>query len=290
MTFGKIHGMDGGRVQIADAFVDLLRGHGLDTFDRIMADADGEMMRSVPGRSTVRRVLRAADGREVTLYLKRYETEYLSRWDRCMRLLRLPGADDEAMHEWRMIHELRQHGFNTPVPVAVGQSRHRGVVTRSFLITEGIPNGEMGYQHVRDADPRARRILVDRLAALAGKFHREGFIHRDFYLYHIFVVDQDQGGDPRLYLIDLQRVMGPGEFNARWIIKDLAALGYTAQQVGVTRSQMMRFFLGYRQIQRLGRKDKRLARRVIDKMEWLKRRTPRYDAIWDRPGVRPAGV
>src|SRR5690349_5198568 len=115
--------LDQGRVMVASDFVTLLRENGLDTFDKVMAISAGMVFRDFPGRRTVRLELKAADGTTQGVFLKRYESHYLSPGRRLLRFLRWPGAEDEALREWRMLHHLHSLGIPTAAPVAVGQGR-----------------------------------------------------------------------------------------------------------------------------------------------------------------------
>jgi tRNA A-37 threonylcarbamoyl transferase component Bud32 len=210
-------------------------------FERMMNLTGGEVMRSVPGRSTVRLTL---DGRVV--YLKRYEPEYYSWLDRMFRR-------DEAEHEWNMIHELQRAGFNVPRPVAFGR---RGL--RSFVATEEIPGGV-------PAD--SIQPPLAEIGKLMRRFHDAGFIHKDSYLCHIFVAGE------KLYFIDLQRVLGPGRFAQRWIVKDLAALAHSAERIGLPAEEILRAYGG----------DESLMHKVRARMNWLAKRRPKYVGVWDDP-------
>jgi hypothetical protein len=281
--------LDRGRIIVADGFAELLRANGLDRFENIMAHRSPDTMRSVPGRSTVRILLERPGDTALVAYLKRYEPQYLSARAFLLRAVHWPGADDEAMLEWRMIHRLRAAGFNTAEPIAAGRRQTCGVTTRSFLLTAGITGGVSAFHYLQSATAAQRRALTAALAELTRRFHRAGFIHKDFYLHHIFVVEQPDR-PACLFLIDLQRVAGPGRFRRRWLVKDLAALAYTAQQVGVNRAGMMRFYKQCFECRRLGQRDKRLIRHILDRVGRLQRRPPRYDTIWDRPGLRPPNL
>jgi tRNA A-37 threonylcarbamoyl transferase component Bud32 len=211
-------------------------------FEKMMNLPGGEVVRSVPGRSTVRLTL---DGRVV--YLKRYEPEYYSWWRRIFH-------HDEAEHEWKMIHELQRAGFHVPTPVAFGR---RGL--RSFVATEEIPGGA-------PADTMRPPPLAE-IGRLMRRFHDAGFIHKDSYLCHIFVAGE------KLYFIDLQRVLGPGRFARRWIVKDLAALAHSAERIGLPAEEILRAYGG----------EESLLRKVRARMNWLARRRPKYVGVWDDP-------
>lgn len=243
--------MTGSDITIAEAFRDALRDSGLDTFEKVMAYPSQNVMRSVPGRSTIR--VELAGGR--VAYLKRYEPAYYNFWQRAF------GAHDEARHEWTMIHKLRAAGFHTATSIAVGR---QGL--RSFIMTEEIAGGVSADKVFAKLTGGARREFIDRVAELTRRFHGAGFIHKDYYLSHVFVAGSD------LYLIDLQRVTGPGKFADRWRVKDLSQLAYTFELAGATADELAGWLA-----------DPRVRARVAA----LHARGPKHDVIWDQPGVDP---
>lgn len=287
----RVEILDDGKLRVAESFLPLLRANDLDTFDKIMARTGGTMMRSVPGRSTVKIELRRPDGGPQVAFLKRYEPEYLSFGKKLLRLVHWPGADDEALHEGNCIQALRDGGFNTAATIAVGQERSGGIVTRSFLLTAEIAGGIAAHDYVRTLGAKARRELALQIADLTRRFHGAGFAHKDHYLSHIFIVPAGTpNAGPAFYYIDLQRLIRPGVFRTRWIIKDLAVLGYSALRSGATRTDLMRFCKAYFQKHRLSAADRRIIRRVMVRVNALSRRRPKYDVIWDQPGVHPPNV
>jgi tRNA A-37 threonylcarbamoyl transferase component Bud32 len=223
-----------------------LREHGLGDFDAVMSVTGGKSVRSVPGRSTVR--LHLGDR---VVFLKRYEPGYYPLFDRLFHR-------DEAEHEWTMIHALQRAGFNVPTPVAVGR---RGLW--SFVMTEEI-NGGVPADSIKPPLAKIGRLL--------RQFHDAGFIHKDSYLCHIFVA-----GD-KLYLIDLQRVLGPGKFAERWRVKDLAALAHSAERIGVSVDELLQAYGG----------DESLMRKVGRRVSWLNQRRPKYVGVWDDPAKNQA--
>jgi heptose I phosphotransferase len=282
--------LDHGRLRVAAEFLPLFQANGLETFARVMALAGGRMMRSVPGRSTVRLELRRPEGGTRVVFLKRYEPQYLSFGRKLLRLLGWPGAGDEALHEWNALRRLRVCGFNTAAPIAVGQLRTGGVVTRSFLMTAEIAGGVAAHDYLRTLNAGQRRSLVRRIAGWTARFHGAGFVHKDFYLSHLFVVPSAGTADPELFCIDLQRLVRPRFLRERWRIKDLAQLGYTAQLAGATRGDLLCFYRTCFQRDRLTAGDKRFIRRVLARIQRLHGRRPKFDVIWDQPGVHPPNV
>ena len=87
--------------------------------------------------------------------------------------------------------------------------RYDPATGRSFFMSERIEGAEPLDDYVarvfggplgRERVARKRR-LIGKVAALAARFHRSGFSHRDFYLCHFLV--REAGDDYELFLIDL---------------------------------------------------------------------------------------
>ena len=129
---------------------------------------------------------------------------------------------------------------------------------RSFVMTEEIAGGV-------PADSIAPPLAA--IGKLTRQFHDAGFIHKDYYLCHIFVAGE------ALYFIDLQRVLGPGKFSRRWIVKDLAALAHSAERIGLPHEELLRAY-GV---------DEALRRKIAARRAWLRKRRPRYVGVWDDP-------
>lgn len=252
-----IQNLDNGQILVASSWLPVLRERGLDSFEAIMAHPSQKVMRSVPGRATVR--LELAPGR--VAYLKRYQPPYYSWWQR------LTGIHDEARHEWDMIHQLRARGFQTAAPIACGRQG-----TKCFLMTAEIEGGVPSDDYMRTLAPPQRRRLIIQLAELTRRFHGEGFIYKDYYLSHIFVAGV------QLVFIDLQRVVGPRRHHPRWRVKDLGALAYSAQLAGATRADLMKFYKVCFPDTPL---DKSFIRKILARTAHLHRRPPKYGVIWD---------
>jgi len=54
--------------------------------------------------------------------------------------------------------------------------------------------------------------------------------------------------------------------------------------------ELLRFYLAYAGRGSLAAADKRRWRWIARRVRRLERRRPKYEAIWDRPGVRPRNV
>jgi heptose I phosphotransferase len=271
---------DQGRLTAAVEFLSLFQANGLDSFEKVMNYPGGELIRDFPGRRTVRLELPRPDGSPVAVYLKRYELAYLSACRRWLRWLGWPSAKDEAQREWEMIQRVRALGLRTATPVAVGQQKAGGMVTRSFLMTLAIAGAVEGPAFVRQLPVRERRRFLSGVAELARGVHEAGLVHKDFYLGHILVTLT--ASEPEMFLIDLQRVIEPCCLRTRWRVKDLGALAYSALKVPISRTDLMRCFKTYRNIITLDPNDRRLARQIMRRVAWLRTRRPKHDRTFEQ--------
>ena len=179
--------IDNGRLVVAAGFLPLLRANGLDSFDQVMALPGGKVFRDFPGRRTVRLELKTDEEGTQAVFLKRYESTYLSLARRWLRRLRWPGAQDEALREWRMIEQVHSLGIRTATPVALGQETAGSAAMRSFLMTAEIPGAVEGIAWAEQLSARGRRQFLLEVAELARRFHGAGLVHKDFYLGHVLV-------------------------------------------------------------------------------------------------------
>ena len=277
-----IESLDHGRIRAAPGWAALLRAGQLDDFERVMSQKGGRLFRDFPGRQTVRIELPTGTGGTVGVFLKRYEATYLSLWGRLKRRVHWPGAEDEALREWEAIPRVRAPGIMTAAPVAVGQEKLGGIVTRSFVMTEEIRGAVEGHLFVKNLGWKDRRRLFRRLGELTRRLHGAGLIHKDLYLGHVLIVPRVDS--PELFLIDLQRVAEPCCFRERWRVKDLGAMAYSSLRAGATRADLMEFYKAYRGSEELGVAAKRLSLRVVRRVEWLATRRPKHDGEY-KPGL-----
>jgi tRNA A-37 threonylcarbamoyl transferase component Bud32 len=274
-------GAAGQRAMAAERFVPELRRLGLDSFEAIMSYAGGKNYRVAPGRRTVRIAVTGPDGRASAIYLKRHERVETGEW--LAGLVRGRAARTAGEIEFENIFRLALAGLAAPTAVAVGYERE-GLKSRSFVITEELggarPADDFLKQEFGASKPLnmaansgrhgtrqdfRKRELVRQMARLVRRFHRAGFYHRDLYLCHIFV--REERGNFALYLIDLQRVRQkrPGRVGRRWLVKDLAALEYSAPAGIVTRTDRVRFVREYLGVKKLDGAAKELIRSVVEK-------------------------
>ncbi|MBN2584046.1 MAG: hypothetical protein JXL80_13355 [Planctomycetes bacterium] len=285
--------IDDQRILVVERFLPVLRSLGLDTVEKVMAYRGGKSYRDVPDRLTVRIPFTWDDGRESALYLKRHQKVDTGAWIEGLVFWRKALTRAEA--EYRNIFQLIHARLATPHPVAWGQDHRWSIRQPSFLATEEIAGSVPADDYLRDrfaspdADASAKRELVRQIAQLARRFHGQGFCHRDFYLCHLFVREastDDESSSPFiLHLIDLQRVRRSRRgrrVGRRWIVKDLAALNYSAPAGIVTRTDKLRFLRPYLGLARLDVAARDLVRDVAAKTARIARHDAKLQARKNR--------
>ncbi len=272
-----------------------LAEQGIAGLDDLFAWTTGERM-DKPGLESWRQRWRIRLGRAGelprTLYLKRFERPPLRRqWERW----RTSGlAWSTAGNEWRNAQALAAAGVRAVEPVAFGQKMCGPWELHSCILLGEAP-GESLERWVpghwlapaEERDWSQRRKLVDALARFVAGLHAAGFVHRDLYLCHIFFDDTvlpARGDGPvrtpeqewRVHdafcLIDLQRVFRPRWRHCRWVIKDLAALNYSAPLDRIGRWERLRFLCRYARTCRQCGSARKLAGLVQRKTDWMTRR------------------
>ena len=152
---------------------------------------------------------------------------------------------------------MAQDGIKSYKVLAYGWQWGKLFEKKSFVVIEKIPNAESLEKKLRDffyddcSNQTQRVEFINSLADFTRRFHRTGFRHRDYYLAHIFA---DDAGE--FYLIDLHRAFKPILLKLRYRLKDITQLYYSSPGKYITRSDRLRFYLRYRQKNKLSWYDK----------------------------------
>ena len=206
------------------------------------------------------------------VFLKRYDRPpvitQLKNWFFC------GGRKSCGFCEFESASELAAEGINTPKIISYGQQWGTFFEKRSFIITEKIPDAEslerklpFYFDGPATAEKlKLRRRFVAQLASFVKKFHQTNYRHRDLYFSHIYYSD-----DGSFYLIDLARAFKPMLLHRRFRIKDIAQLHYSAPARYFSRTDRLRFYLGYTGQSKLTNNDKIFVRKVINKTELMAR-------------------
>ena len=186
---------------------------------RSLLDDPEEFLEKNPPRQIIKEsLIRAAliiSGPENELFLKRYKIRGLNEG------LKYFFVPSKARREWAMTHLALRRGIPTPLPLAMGERRGRGVLREAFLITQAISSSLPLIEAIREK--RGNEDYALKVARLISKVHEVGLFHRDLHAGNI-LVKKDEG---RLYLIDLHRSKPLRRMSVRRRLWNLAQLYYS---------------------------------------------------------------
>lgn len=263
---------------VDEQFREILSREGLRSFSDFMAYAGGDVIKRLPAKAISRIDLPSPQGTK-RFFLKRH-TGPVGAGDR-VRAWCSGFSASWGRKEWEAIQAFRRAGIATVTPAAAGE-RASGGRRESFVMTEALE----GFQSLetlaaaRWAPPRDRerfvekRALIRAVGDLTRRMHGAGFNHRDWYLCHIFV-RPGAGGTWDLRVLDLQRVDRRRWFRRRWIVKDLAALNYSAGPGAITAGDRARFLKAYFNDGRALREHRGLIRAIVRKTARIRRHDAR---------------
>jgi heptose I phosphotransferase len=230
------------KVMLAEPFKRLWAG--TDPFVAVEA-LQGQVYRELEGRRTLRTEV---DGRGYFVKIHRG-----IGWGEVFKNLlsaKLPVLG--AGQEWAAIKRLHQAGVPTMTAVAYGERGANPAAQHSFIVTEELAPTvsleDYSLNWATQPPPAPHKwALIQRVADMTGGMHRAGVNHRDCYICH-FLLHTDQAFDPerfRLSVIDLHRAYTRQRISRRWRDKDLAALYFSALDIGLTRRDKLRFLKAY---------------------------------------------
>jgi UDP-glucose:(heptosyl)LPS alpha-1,3-glucosyltransferase/heptose I phosphotransferase len=144
-----------------------------------------------------------------------------------------------AITEVRAIKKLNEIGIPTTPLVAYGQRGCSPATMRSFVMTEDLGDiltlEDIFKAPLEAAQNKASRpAILKHLGQLAAKLHSAGLCHRDFYLCHFVLKKTEfESGYLNLHLIDLHRMLQGQNPNGDAVMKDVAGLYFSMQQIGL---------------------------------------------------------
>ena len=234
---------------------------GADWAKHIMSVPVTDRYHAKQGRSIGRWVLHA-EGQRLVVYLKRHHR--LPRWRGLLATLRPSVGWSPAVQEWKHLEWARTSGLPVPEAVAGGETIGPWGRLQSFLAVEELT----GMLPLHEAIPAAamhlnptnfalwKRSLITEVAALVRSLHERRRFHKDLYLCHFYIAEDDTRHIPdwpgRLRLIDLHRLGHHPLTWPWWQIKDLAQLLYSSAVAGVTPRDRLRFWHAYAKSRRPG--------------------------------------
>jgi len=160
--------------------------------------------------------------------------------------------------EWENQLLFERLAVPTAPVVAYGETsangEYRGVlVTRELAGTRDLAS-LFAEGHACLADRQWREKVIGQLGDAVRRLHLNGFVHNDLKWRNILV---ETGPNPGVYIIDcpMGRTLR-GLLLARGEVKDLACLDKVGRKA-LSRTDRLRFYLAYRQQQKLTRSDMR---------------------------------
>lgn len=213
-----------------------------------VASIDGDIYRNKEGRRTLRFTLAGH-----SYFLKYHRGVGWLEIFKNLLAFRLPIIS--ARNEWQAIQHLQALNIDTMSLAAYGERGFSPATRESFVVTDELTQTvsleHLGRQwHQRAPSVATKRSLLNKLADISAQMHKSGMNHRDYYLCH-FLVDKSFAVENRyqssmpLYLIDLHRAQIRSKIPARWLIKDIGSLYFSAQQVPLSRRDLFRFMCRY---------------------------------------------
>ncbi|MCA9071787.1 MAG: hypothetical protein KDA84_22825 [Planctomycetaceae bacterium] len=269
---------DAGRVTVNAEYADVLKRHGLTTFQDLMEYEGGQVAKNLLSqRVTTRFELELPKGGSQAFFIKRHGPSPVKEYIKPLIRLRKPILG--AKNEWDAILRFHEVGILTMTPVALGESG-----ACSFLVTAAIEkciklSDWVESQFPPDVTHRPLKLgevpdhvlnqshtLANRVATIARTMHEAGMHHQDFYLTHLLVPERDV--QSQMYVIDLGRVRQHRRLRSHWIIKDLAQLHYSSRRLPGDTWQ--RFLHSYFQ-RSLNARDEAFIRRITKKSQAIAR-------------------
>lgn len=267
---------------LAEPFKSLWAGR--DAFAEV-EQLQGQVYRELEGRRTLRTEV-AGRGYFVKIH------RGIGWGEIAKNLLTLKAPVLGAAQEWTAIQRLSAAGVPTMTAVAFGTrgtnpaSQHSFIVTEELAPTVSLEDYSLDWRTTPPA-PRLKRALIARVAGMLGAMHRAGVNHRDCYICHFLLhTDQPvQADDFRLSVIDLHRAQTRATVPRRWRDKDLAALYFSALDIGLTHRDRLRFLKDYfrRPLREILRDEARL-------LGWLERKAAKLQSRYRRKYAPGAGA
>lgn len=158
-----------------------------------------------------------------------------------------------AKTEKLAIEKLDEIGIPTTPLVAFGQRGFNPATRQSFLVTRDLGNIISLENYCADwlkkpPSEKFKRDLIVAVAQLARKLHEAGLVHRDFYICHLCLdANLLAKGKIKLYLIDLHRLAMGQPQAGRAVMKDIAALYFSAMDIGLSNEDLEIFKQNYTQ-------------------------------------------
>ena len=156
-----------------------------------------------------------------------------------------------AGNEYKAINRLTELGVNTMEVVAFGERGVNPLTRESFIITKDL-NPAISLEDYckvwKDNPPsyHVKKVLIEEVARMVKIMHEGGVNHRDCYICHFLLhLPYNENLKPKLSVIDLHRAQVRNKVPIRWRNKDLVALYFSSQGLGLKLRDYFRFLVIY---------------------------------------------
>ena len=170
----------------------------------------------------------------------------------------------KALRALRQSESLLREGFHTPLTVAAGEKRTARFIKMAFLLTLSVEGKLLPYfiqDHylpLEDHSLIRKRVQIRHLAEDVRRLHQLGFIHGDLVPYNILV--QSKEDEIQFFYLDNDRTRR----YPRWISRELWKRNLVQLNrfslPGITQRDRARFLCSYAGVERLGDRERRMAR------------------------------
>ncbi len=162
-----------------------------------------------------------------------------------------------ARNEYQAIRRLEELNIDTMTICGYAQQGLNPASQKSFIITEDLVNTISLEDFCESWDEntpdfRLKQVLIKKLANISRVMHNNGINHRDYYICHFLLAlplpahEQLNEDSVKVSLIDLHRAqLRAAATPARWRIKDIASLYFSAMNTGLTQRDLFRFMTIY---------------------------------------------
>lgn len=255
---------------INDAWLPVLRHNHLDSFEALWElhkDAWFEPPNYRRGgwSGVIKTSISLPDGQQVGVFIKRQENHFFRSWRNFFRLT----ATFER--EFRNLLNFRELGVPTLEPIYYCQKTVDGKL-RAIIVTRELegykPFDDDCYNPISQLGRSRRHRLVTTVARTLRAMHEAHLQHNCLYLKHVFVKEEADGAVD-VSLIDLEKAKWR-PFKSIITTRDLYSLYRGAE--GWSRTDRLRFFLAYRNEDRLSVESKKLARGIVKRLLHKNRR------------------
>ncbi len=217
-----------------------------DDFDQIM-QIQGKIYRALENRRTLQ------FGRNGKSYF--VKQHFGVGWKEIFKnlfQLRLPIIS--AKNEWEAILKLTELNVPTLRLVAYGEKGMNPARKQSFMVTEALESvvsleDLCKRWNTQKPSFKFKQALIREVAEIARIMHQRGMNHRDFYICHFLIKENEienlTKNNLHLTLIDLHRTQIRRKVPLRWQVKDISGLYFSSMDAGLTRRDIFRFLSYY---------------------------------------------